>query len=310
MSTVKLDTTFHQILDTISDGVYVTSDEREIIYWSAGAERITGYSSEEVVGKHCYDNILNHTDLHGKRICLEGCPLQECIAEGTSLALNEVFLKRKDGERLAVYVKTSTFREGDHTYGVEIFGELKAVAGDELAARVQELSDFSVTDPLSGLFNRRYFDAALEQYFVMYRGLGRRYGVLHLDVDNFKSINDTYGHATGDDAIRFIGGVLSSNARKMDIAARYGGDEFTVICSISTRGELDHCGRRLMRLIHDSCFATSDESDLSLTVSVGATLVLPGDENGRSALERADEAMYEAKRSGRDCLVLRLPDEE
>jgi PAS domain S-box-containing protein len=73
MSTATLDTTFQRILDTISDGVYVTTDEREIVYWSKGAERITGYRADEVVGKHCYDNLLVHTDLHGRQVCLEGC---------------------------------------------------------------------------------------------------------------------------------------------------------------------------------------------------------------------------------------------
>jgi diguanylate cyclase (GGDEF)-like protein len=235
-------------------------------------------------------------------------PLQEAIEHGTELTVSEVFLKRKDGERLAVYVKTATFKEGDRTYGVEIFGELKAIAGEELAEQVQELSDSSVTDSLSELFNRRYFDAALQQYFAMFRRLGRRYGVLHLDIDNFKSINDTHGHAIGDEAIRFVGGILSSNARKMDIAARYGGDEFAVICAVSTPDELDYCGRRLVTLVHDSCFAHAGDADLSLTMSVGGTLVSAADTDARSALERADDAMYEAKRGGRDGLVLRLPD--
>jgi len=308
MTAAILDTTLRRILDTISDGVYVTTDEREIVYWSAGAERITGYSADEVVGKHCYDNVLVHTDLHGREICLEGCPLQQCIEHGGELTVNEVFLKRKDGGRLAVYVKTASFEEAGRTYGVEIFGELKAVAGEELAERVQELSDTSVRDELSGLYNRRYFDASLEQYFAMYRRLGRRYGVLHLDIDNFKSINDAYGHATGDEAIRFVSGVLSSNSRQSDVVARYGGDEFAVICMASTAKELEYSGRRLLRLVHDSCFTGPDNLSLSLTISVGGTLVAADDANVRSALERADEAMYQAKRGGRDGLAIELPE--
>jgi len=304
MSALKLGMSFEHILDAVSDGVYVTTADREIVYWNAGAERITGYSADEVVGKHCYDNLLVHTDLHGRQICLEGCPLQNSIENGIGLTVGEVFLKRKDGDRLAVYVKTATFVEGEHTYGVEVFGELEAVAGDELAARVQELSDSSVTDPLSGLFNRRYFDASLEQFFAMFRRLGRQYGVVHLDIDNFKSINDTNGHAVGDDAIRFVGGILTSNARKMDVPARYGGDEFAVICSVSSPEELEGCARRLVRLVHDSHFAETDGVSIGLTVSVGATLARADDADARSALERADQAMYEAKRAGRDGVVI------
>ena len=78
------DPDFGQILDAISDGVYVTTAEREIVYWSRGAERITGYSAEEVVGKHCYDNILVHTDLDGLNLCLNGCPLDATIKSGAA----------------------------------------------------------------------------------------------------------------------------------------------------------------------------------------------------------------------------------
>jgi len=299
-----LDTTFRRILDTISDGVYVTTEEREIIYWSAGAERITGYRPDEVVGKHCYDNILVHTSFEGGQLCLHGCPLQECIEHGGERTVSEVFLKRKDGERLAVYVKTAMFENAGQRVGVEVFGELRDVAGEALASRVQELSDSSITDPLSGLFNRRYFDASLEQSYAMFRRLGQRYGVLRLDVDDFKSINDTLGHAAGDEAIRFIADVMSSNARAMDVAARYGGDEFAVICPVSTPDDLEHYGQRIVRLIRESRCAVVADAGLSLTVSAGGTLVDDADHDAQSALHRADEAAYEAKRTGRDRLVI------
>lgn len=292
------------ILDTMTDGVYVTTEDREIVYWSAGAERITGYPSEDVVGKHCYDNVLVHTDLHGKNLCVSGCPLEACIQTGQRHAVNEVFLKRKDGERLAVYVKTATFDENGQTFGVEIFGELESVAGQDLATRVQELSETSITDPLSGLFNRRYFDAALQQQYDMFRSLGRHYGVMHIDVDHFKNINDTLGHATGDDAIRFVANVLSRNARKMDVVARYGGDEFAIICAVASREELEKYCTRLITMVHESRFAPAEDSGMPITISVGGALVDETDRNARRTVERADEAMYAAKNAGRDGLVI------
>ena len=236
-----------------------------------------------------------------------GCPLQDGIEHGIEHTVSDVFLKRKDGTRLAVYVKTAVFKQAGRAIGAEVFGELRGVAGEALAAQVQELSDSSVTDPLSGLFNRRYFDAALEQSFGMYQRLQRRYGVLHLDIDNFRSINDTLGHAAGDEAIRFVASVLSSNARTMDVAARYGGDEFAVICPVAKRDELEHYGLRLVRLVHESHFAAVDDAGLSLTVSAGGTLVGHSDLDAQATLARADEAMYEVKRAGRDGLAIRVP---
>lgn len=302
-----LDANLRHILDAISDGVYVTSDEREIVYWSAGAERITGYRADEVVGKHCYDNILVHTDMHGKHLCLDGCPLQDCIRHGTERSVSEVFLKRKDGERLAVYVKTATFTDSGRVFGVEIFGELKDVAGAGLAARMQEVSDSSVTDPLSGLFNRRYFDAALEQSFAMYQRLGRRYGVLSVDVDRFKTINDTFGHATGDRAIQFVASVLSTNARNTDVTARYGGDEFAVIFPAASSEELDAYACRLATLVRESCFIAVDPDRFPLAISIGAALVDTTDTDARAAVERADRLMYDAKRAGGDRAATSAP---
>jgi len=308
VTTSALDARFEHILDAISDGVYVTTADREIVFWSRGAERITGFSAEEVIGKHCYDNVLVHTDLNGRELCFDGCPLQSCIETGTERAVNEVFLRRKDGERLAVYVKTAVLHEGGQDYGVEIFGELESVAGRELVARVQELSDSSVTDSMTGLFNRRYLDAALAQQFALYQRTGRRYGVLYLDIDVFKSINDSLGHAGGDEAIKFVADVISRSARRMDVAARYGGDEFALICAVASRDELLAYARRLVEMVRSSRFAPAEEAGIRVTISGGATLVADSDVDERGALERADAAMYRAKRSGRDDVVVDVAD--
>ena len=296
----SIDGSFRHILDAISDGVYVTGPDRTIVYWSAGAERITGYAADDVVGHRCDDEILVHTDLTGSRLCVSGCPLQGCMDTGEEHSISEVFLKRKDGERLAVYVKTTLFEIEGRRYGVEIFGELESVAGKELAGRIQELSDSAVSDPLTGLFNRRYLDAALAQQFAMFKRLGRRYGVIHLDIDTLKEINDRLGHAAGDEAICFVAGILSDNAREMDVSSRYGGDEFVIICGLATTDDLAVYGRRLVRLIRDSRFASAEDAGLRLTVSAGGSLVAGDDPDERAALTRADTAMYAAKHRGRD----------
>ena len=295
-----IDGAFRHILDAISDGVYVTGADRTIVYWSAGAERITGYSPDDVVGHRCDDDILVHTDLTGSRLCVSGCPLQDCIDTGAEHAISEVFLKRKDGERLAVYVKTTVLEIEGRRYGVEIFGELESVAGKELAGRIQERSDSAVSDALTGLFNRRYLDAALAQQFAMFRRLGRRYGVIQMDIDTLKEINDRLGHAAGDEAIRFVAGILAHNAREMDVTSRFGGDEFVIICGLATPDDLTVYGRRLVRLVHDSSFALVQGTGLRVTVSAGGSLVAADDPDERAALARADAAMYTAKHRGRD----------
>jgi two-component system cell cycle response regulator len=295
-----IDGGFRHVLDAITDGVYVTGPDRTIVYWSAGAERITGYSAGEVVGRRCNEDLLGHTDLEGVRLCLSSCPLQDCLDTGHEHTISEVFLRRKDGERLAVYVKTALFEIEGERYGVEIFGELESVAGKELASRMQQLSDSAISDPLTGLFNRRYLDAALGQQYAMFKRLGRRYGVIQVDIDEVKAVNDRLGHLAGDEAIKFVAGILSDNVREMDVAARYGGDEFVVICGLASEEDLAAYGRRLVRLVHDSRFAPAEDAGLRVTVSAGGALVAAGDDDESAALARADAAMYTAKRSGRD----------
>jgi diguanylate cyclase (GGDEF)-like protein len=274
------------------------------VYWCAGADRFTGYAPDEVVGRRCDEDILVHTDLTGARLCTGGCPLHDCVDTGREQSIREVFLRRKSGERLAVYVKTTAFEVEGRRYGVEVFGELESVAGKELAGRIQELSDSAVSDPLTGLFNRRYLDAALAQQFAMFKRLGRRYGVIQMDIDTLKEINDQLGHAAGDEAIRFVAGILSDHAREMDVAARSGGDEFVVICGLATEDDLAAYGRRLVRLVHDSRFAPAADVGLRLTVSAGGALVTAADADERAALARADAAMYEAKHHGRDAFAV------
>jgi len=293
------------LIDAIPEGIYVTDAQREIVYWSEGAERITGYAAADVIGSHCYDDILVHEDVYGHKLCTASCPLQECIADGRPRDVNEVFLKREDGERLAVYVKARRFTIEGVTYGVEVFGELEAVAGREVTRLIQRLSDTAVTDPLTGLFNRRYIDVVLEQNLELYRRIGQRFGVTHLDIDDFKSINDAFGHATGDEALRFVATTLSDGTRKMDLLGRYGGDEFIVVSAIGDHDDLRRVGERAVHVVRGSTFVTPTEEALSMTISVGGTLVRPDDGGAAALLERADQALYDAKHAGGDRFVLR-----
>ncbi|HMK93285.1 MAG TPA: GGDEF domain-containing protein [Thermoleophilia bacterium] len=158
---------------------------------------------------------------------------------------------------------------------------------------------------MTGLFNRRYIDIVLEQHFSLYRRLGQRFGVTQIDIDGFKPINDAFGHATGDEALRFVAGVLSDGTRKMDLLARYGGDEFVVVSAVGDGVALERLAARAVQTVRGSRFVTAAEEALPMTVSAGATLVNPDDTSGASVLARADRAMYDAKKVGGDrfCLV-------
>ena len=179
------------------------------------------------------------------------------------------------------------------------------MAGREVTRLIQKLSDSAVSDPLTGLFNRRYIDIVLEQQINLYQRIGQRFGVTQIDIDDFKPVNDAFGHATGDEALKFVATILSDGTRKIDLLARYGGDEFVVVSAVGDDEDLRRLCERALHSVRGSRFVTPSEESLAMTVSIGATLVRPDDDSGALVLARADEALYEAKHAGGDTFVFK-----
>lgn len=288
------------ILDAVSDGVYVTTAERKIVFWNKGAERITGYSADEVLNKHCYDNILVHMDVLGKNLCFDGCPLQKCMETGERQEAKELFLKKKDGQRLAVYVKASVLVIGSERYGVEIFGELQSVAGSTLAEQLKELADSSIMDPLTGVYNRRYVDTILEQQYGLFKRHFQRFGLVMIDVDHFKSVNDTFGHLAGDEALKLVASVLRGSVRSVDCLARFGGDEFIIVCPLVELEGIEKLSERIVEMVHHSVLSSPEnpKQSIQVSISVGGSMVDYKDKSAEDIIARADEALYRVKRDG------------
>lgn len=306
MNAGLLDASLRGILDAVSDGVYVTTGERQIVFWSKGAERITGYSSDEVLNRHCYDNIPVHTDILGKNLCFDGCPLQKCIETGERQEAKEVFLKRKDGKRLAVYIKASVLQVGDERYGVEVFGELESVAGSALVERLKQLSDASIVDQLTGLYNRRYIDTILDQQYGLFKRHFQRFGLVMIDVDKIKSINDTFGHLAGDEALKFVASVVQHTMRSMDFLARFGDDEFIIVCPLVELEGIEKLSQRIVELVHHSILSSpeGEKNVIEVSVSVGGSMVDYKDTSATDVIARAEEALSRVKRDGGDWYAL------
>ena len=158
-------------------------------------------------------------------------------------------------------------------------------------------------DAVTGLFNRRWFDEILERQWQRARAEDSPLSVLFIDIDHFKSINDRYGHLVGDKALRIIADILQASIRPMDLAARFGGEEFAVVMLGITLAEAREIAERLRRDIEHH--AISCEAKLvHATVSVGVADLRAG-ESARALLAAGDAAMYAAKNNGRNCVVAR-----
>ena len=171
----------------------------------------------------------------------------------------------------------------------------------QLQVNLEAVRNESLTDPLTSLANRKYFDSALEKNIAQSVATGEPVALLLIDIDHFKAFNDTFGHLTGDQVLRLVAIALKQNVKGQDIAARYGGEEFAIILPGTTlRSALtvaDHVRRAVMT--KELMKRSTGEHLGRVTVSIGVA-VLQKNEPAQSLIERADNCLYAAKRCGRN----------
>ncbi|WP_299394831.1 diguanylate cyclase [Pelagibius sp.] len=174
----------------------------------------------------------------------------------------------------------------------------------EQLARQTEMEVLSMTDPLTGLDNRRSFTAKLEKRVAADSGAKGAGALIYVDLDNFKQVNDTHGHQTGDEALLDVAALLKEQSRSGDLAARLGGDEFALFLEGMDHAEAERKGEQLLKLA-ERLRGYSGDADHPLGFSLGIAIHEPTKgESLESLLRRADEAMYSAKRSGKNALRL------
>ncbi len=289
------------VLENLSDGVYFVDRRRRILYWNKGAERITGYSKDEVLGRRCQDNLLNHCDDAGTILCTSICPLSATMRDGEHREAH-VYLRHKDGHRKPVRVRAAAVRNADGAVvgAVETFHDDSELLDSR--RRELELERESMLDPLTGVGNRRLGKATLAGWITQYETIGRTFGVLFADIDRFKQVNDRFGHDTGDEALRAVARTLAETSRTSDTIVRWGGEEFVVLVGDARPQTLELIAERVRALVEQTDLQT-DNGAVSLTVSIGATIVKPGDTAAR-IIRRADALLYASKASGRNRVTL------
>lgn len=293
---------YKDLIDNLYDGVYFVDRDRRITYWNKGAERITGYKSNQTIGRHCRDNILNHITANGVQLCLTNCPLAASMDDGQPREA-EVFLHHHDGHRMPVVVRASPIRNKDG----EIIGAVETFSNNEKVIQtrrqVDELRQSVFTDPLTGIGNRRYLEEGLHiAKMGMERGVGIA-GMIFIDIDNFKNINDTHGHEAGDKILLMVVRTLKHNLRGTDLLGRWGGDEFmAIIQDVQELSILQDVAKKLRVMVESSCLDL-ETTRLFTTVSIGATLI-KANETYEKFFERADQLMYKSKQTGRNQITV------
>ena len=289
------------VLENLHDGLYFTDTHRVITFWNHAAERITGYTAAEVLGRSCAANILVHVDTDGRSLCGGLCPLAMAMADSVGREA-EVFLRHKDGHRVPVLVRTGPLkdRQGQVVGGIELFTDLSNILANN--SRVRELEQLALLDNLTQLANRTYLLREIEARFEEMRRYGIPFGLLFMDIDFFKRFNDTYGHDVGDAVLKLVANTFVANSRAFDVYGRWGGEEFVGVIRSIDAEDLVVLGNRMRVLVNQS-FLMHDEARLGVSISLGATVAKP-DDTAESLIKRADQLLYRSKKEGRNRLTL------
>lgn len=285
---------YDTVLDNMQEGVYFVNRERKITFWNDGAEQLSGYSASDAVGRCCQENFLGHVDKSGRPLCLTGCPLTRVIQDGQPRTA-EFYLRHRQGHRVPVNVRVMPMKDSQGLVigAVEVFSHGDAEYSEK---RVTELEHIAFRDGLTNLPNRRYLQMKVEQALQEHQQFDRRYGLVMVDLDGFKKVNDTHGHNLGDTLLKTVAKTLVAGQRKSDIIGRWGGEEFLLVMPDLEAIGLGESAERCRVMIEQSSVAAGDVS-VNVTASIGAT-VLSHDDTPESALGRVDELMYQSKRSG------------
>ena len=210
------------------------------------------------------------------------------VVRGLDLGVNDFIMRPVERNELLARVRTQIRRQ---RYAVE------------LRQSVTNTLALAVTDELTGLYNRRYFERHLSLMLEKAQQQDRDMAVMLIDMDYFKAVNDTHGHDTGDAVLREFADRLRRNIRGVDLACRFGGEEFVVLMPDTDWRQAQGVAERVRQAVAEKGFATGNRRPLQLTISVGLALNESETDTPEIMLKRADIALYRAKREGRNRVV-------
>ncbi len=292
-----------QILDILNTGIVILDSRYQVVLWNHWMEINSGMGREDIEGTLLF-----------KHFPQLNTPFFIRSIKSVLKFNNYVYLSQKLHTYLfpfparGIYAKEYDYmQQSCSLIPLDENGEKLIVLTvqnvTETVYLEQNLRDLTRLDGLTGIFNRRYLDKRLDEEFLRYKRSGRSYCLIMLDIDDFKQVNDTYGHPFGDVVIRELAQLCSEGIRGSDIVARFGGEEFSIVL-LDTEGEGAMVfAERLRKRVEQYSF-NKDGVSHSITASLGVSAVSPGMEDSREMIEQADKALYASKESGKNCATL------
>jgi diguanylate cyclase (GGDEF)-like protein/PAS domain S-box-containing protein len=281
-----------QVFESTMEGIVITDAENRVVSVNPAFCAMTDFDSEEVTGHH--RNLIWGD-------ALDTVPVSH---DGSNGWRGESFLRRKGGERFPVWMSITDVlglaREVSHR--VIVFAEITALKQTE--ARLHFLANH---DPLTGLPNRLMFNERLHQALANAQRVGDLVGVLFVDLDRFKNVNDTLGHTIGDKLLQQVAGRVGACVRGTDTVARLGGDEFALILTnVQQTEDAQVVAQKMLDSLRPAFEVEGHE--IYITASIGIACCPASGEMAEMLLQRADVAMYSAKSLGKDTFQLYMPE--
>jgi diguanylate cyclase (GGDEF)-like protein/PAS domain S-box-containing protein len=298
--------TFKALLNRLEEGVCFADHEKKILFWNKAAEKMSGHTEQEVLGKCCSDHILMHLDEHGTILCGDRCPASECLADGRPREFSSSLL-HKEGYRVSVYARLLPRRDNSgKIIGIaQVFSDISPRVS--MPPKPEDLERLNLLDLPTELGNRRFLEIYLEARIEEMRKYDLPLGLLFVDIDDLAKVNEAYGHFVGDRVVRIVAKALASNIRFTDVAGRWEEDRFLVILLNAGEPKLDVVANKLRLLIQGSGFEV-DGSHVGVTISIGTAEARKHD-TAASLIDRARKRMQYGKSLGKNQVCSSLPDE-
>lgn len=276
--------------------IIITNPKAEIEYVNAAFTLSTGYTFEEVRGR-------NPRFLQSGRTPPETFRDMWATLLASKTWRGELINRRKNGEIYWEFTVIAPIydMEGNVSHYMAIKEDITARKAAE-----EKLEQLAITDPLTGLLNRRGFFQEAEKIYTRSMRPPYSLGVLMVDIDHFKEVNDRYGHLAGDLVLQEVATCIRQNLRPTDVIARYGGEEFVVLLPRTSLETMTQIAHRLNHAIREQPIEYK-QGNLRVTISVGGVMLSAASRSLDELVTQADRAMYQAKAQGRDCCVIYRP---